>query len=153
MVELLNAIIKTGGTTAHQALYSSETLLEDYIDSEHGISCVVAEIDGQIVGFQSLEWPDPEWKGPDSLPENWGIIATFVRTGMTGSGIGAAMFLDTEMAAANSGIEAIDATIRADNIGGLKYYTKMGFVDYKTQQNVPLDDGTRVDRVSKKFTL
>lgn len=150
MTDLLNEIIEVGGTTAHQQPYTPAKMQADYIDAETGISCVLAEKDGRIVGFQSLEWP---YEGTDSLPENWAIIATFVKRGLTGSGIGKAMFLDTEMVAANSGVETIDATIRADNTGGLVYYEKMGFQDYKVTPDVPLDDGTLVDRISKRFDV
>jgi len=157
MANLINAIISSGGTTAHQKLYSVERMVKEYIDSANGISCVVAEFDGEIVGFQTLEWPyEEESELPDNwvtFPDNWAIIATFVRQGQTGRGIGRALFRDTRMAAANSAVETIDATIRADNTGGLIYYSRMGFVDYKTAKDVPLDDGILVDRISKRFDL
>lgn len=150
MVELLNDVISAGGTTAHETPYTIDTMVHDYIEPENGISCVVAEMDGAIVGFQSLEWP---YEGGREFPDNWAIIATFVKLRMAGSGIGAALFLDTEMVAANSGIETIDATIRSDNTGGLRYYEKMGFQDYDVLRSVPLADGTPVDRICKRFDI
>ena len=56
-------------------------------------------------------------------------------------------------ALAQYGREAINATIRADNAGGLAFYTKQGFVDYGVTPAVPLADGTPVDRVHKRFSL
>lgn len=153
MTDVLNEIIGTGGTTAHEKPYTPQQMIQDYIKAVDGISCVVAEIDGQLVGFQTTEWPDPDWDGPDPLPEDWAIIATFVKQGMTGAGIGAALFKATRTIADNAGAVTIDATIRADNTGGLRYYSKMGFVDYKLTANVPLTDGTPVNRVSKRFDL
>lgn len=150
MTELLNTIIDAGGTTAHETTYSTARMITDYIDSEDGISCVVAEENGEIVGFQSLEWPGD---GRDEFPQGWAIIATFVASGKAGMGIGKTMFLDTEMAAAHSGIDTIDAAIRSDNLGGLRYYSGLGFSDYKVSENVPLADGTKVDRISKRYDI
>jgi hypothetical protein len=48
---------------------------------------------------------------------------------------------------------AINATIRADNVGGLAFYSRLGFTDHGISRAVPLRDGTPVDRVSKRFIL
>lgn len=150
MVELLNSIIRAGGTTAHETLYLPAKMIQDYIAAERGISCIVALKKDQLVGFQSLAWPYPN---DDTLPAHWAIIATFVKSGMVGAGIGTTLFHATTAVAKSTGVIAIDATIRADNSGGLAYYTKMGFVDYRLSENVPLRDGTPVDRISKRFDL
>lgn len=47
----------------------------------------------------------------------------------------------------------MDATIRADNTGGLMYYSKMGFLDHSVTKGAPFDDGTLVDRRSKRYKL
>jgi RimJ/RimL family protein N-acetyltransferase len=150
MVEILNRIIQTGGTTAHEIAYTRQRMRADYIEARAGICCIVALRNGEIVGFQSLEWP---YEGGDDFHADWGIIATFVKSGLTCGGIGAALFQATRMVAAHSGVTAIDATIRADNAGGLRYYAKMGFVDYARQRDARLRDGTPVDRVRKRFDL
>ena len=51
------------------------------------------------------------------------------------------------------GLKALNATIRADNVSGLTYYGKMGFVDYKVDKAVALKDGQLVDRISKRYVL
>lgn len=153
MVEIINAIILTGDTTAHQNQLTRELMLSHYICSKNIISCMVAEIAEDIVGFQTLEFSDPNWEGPTQVPDNWGIIATFAKQGMTGAGIGSALFQKTRQAAKDAKLVAIDATIRADNTGGLKFYTKMGFVGYQVLRNVPLSDGVMVDRIRKCFDL
>ena len=150
MTELLNEIIAIGGTTAHEEPFDLDGMLYVYIIPGHHISTFVAELDGAIVGFQMLVWPNPA-EGP--MPENWGFIGSFVKVGITGQGIGRAMFAATCAAARAAGCKHIDATIRADNASGLRFYSAIGFVDYGIKRDVPLRDGRLVDRVRKRFDL
>jgi GNAT superfamily N-acetyltransferase len=98
------------------------------------------------MGFQIL-------LASDKLGSGWGDIGTFARRGSTTRGIGSALFAATRAAAIAAGLKAINATIRADNIGGLAFYARMGFVDYAVARAVPLADGTPVDRISRRFDL
>jgi len=154
MADLLNHIIAIGGTTAHQRPFDAARMQAHYIDDPQIIATTVAEIEGAVVGFQCLARPDPDHpEAPDRLPADWSYIATFVQIGRAGQGIGGALFGVTKAAASASGAVAIDATIRADNTGGLRYYDSMGFVDYAVLRDVPLRDGMRVDRIRKRFDL
>jgi len=56
-------------------------------------------------------------------------------------------------AAELEGVVALNATIRADNVGGLAFYSTLGFVDYAIERDVPLSCGALVDRVSKRHAL
>ncbi len=150
MVALLNAIIAKGGTTAHQQPFDHEKMRQHYVEAQLGISTHVAVVDDEVAGFQSLEYPDP---ARGAMPANWAMIASFVAEGMGGRGIGKALFAATVAAAQGTGIVTIDATIRADNESGLGYYTAMGFRDYDRLDAVPLADGTKVDRIRKRFDL
>jgi L-amino acid N-acyltransferase YncA len=150
MAELLNEIIAEGGTTAHEVPFDIAKMDRRYISRPELISCIVAEEYGEIVGFQALYWPS---ESTNEVPEGWAIIGTFTRLGRTGSGIGKALFAATRAAAKAAGVRTIDATIRADNAVGLIYYSRMGFSDYDRLAAVPLNDGTPVDRVRKRFDL
>ena len=150
LVRILNAIIAAGGTTAHQRPFTPARMLHHYIAPEGLICCFVAEREEQVAGFQCLLWPNDV---EDPFPKGWAIIATFVAIGQTGRGIGAALFSATQRAAEHAGVRTIDATIRADNIGGLGYYAKMGFKDYDLLTAIPLRDGTPVDRFRKRYDL
>jgi L-amino acid N-acyltransferase YncA len=150
MSALLNEIIAIGGTTAHQTPLNAEEMLHHYIAPDRHISTFVAEHDTQIVGFQMLVWPDPDI-GP--MPEGWGFIGSFVKVGQTGLGIGKRLFEATRGAAKAAGCRHIDATIRADNTSGLSYYARLGFVDYDVIRDVPLRDGTLVDRCRKRIDV
>ena len=150
MTELLNEIIAIGGTTAHEEPFDPDGMLYVYIIPDRHISTFVAELDGAIVGFQMLVWPNP---AQGLMPEYWGFIGSFVKVGITGQGIGRAMFAATCAAARAAGCKHIDATIRADNASGLRFYSAIGFVDYGIKRDVPLRDGRLVDRVRKRFDL
>ncbi len=150
MTDLLNEIIRIGGTTAHQRPFVENRMLHHYVAPEGLISCTIAEMKNNLAGFQCLLWPNDH---EDPLPAGWAIIATFAKPGLTGKGIGTELFNATMDAARNAGVRTIDATIRADNEGGLRYYAKMGFRDYDRLVGIPLRDGKKVDRVRKRFDI
>lgn len=150
MAELINVIIAIGGTTAYEEPFDAASMDAAYISLPQLVSCFVAEDDGEIVGFQGLMRSfDPE----DPLPDGWATIGTFARVGLTQRGVGGALFAATLKAAREAGIAVIDATIRADNAGGLAFYARQGFVDYDRLVGVPLKDGRPVDRVRKRFDV
>lgn len=148
MVTVLNEIIALGGTTAHQTPFDAAKMQSHYIAGAAVISCQVAEERGQVLGFQYLGWPDA-----GEMAQGWAIIASFVDGRAAGKGIGQRLFAATKTAAIQAGVTTIDATIRADNVAGLRYYGGLGFVDYDRLMAVPLRDGARVDRIRKRFDL
>lgn len=150
LVAIVNPIIIAGGTTAHQTPFDAQRMARHYIAPPQLVCCSVAELDGVVSGFQSLMWPDEEG---DSFPDGWAIIASFVAGHAAGNGIGRALFAATKTAALAAGVTTIDATIRADNLGGLAYYSRLGFEDYEVLSAVPLRDGGLVDRVRKRLDL
>jgi len=150
MAELINAIIAIGGTTAYEEPFDAAHMDAEYISLPQLVCCLVAEANGEIAGFQGLMRSfDPD----DPLPDNWATIGTFARVGLQRGGVGAALFARTVEAAKAAGVAVIDATIRADNAGGLAFYAGRGFVDYARLVGVPLKDGTPVDRVRKRFEI
>ncbi|MBW8842374.1 MAG: GNAT family N-acetyltransferase [Sphingomonadales bacterium] len=147
LADLLNEIIAAGGTTAYETPFTPEAFADAHIDGPGVITSMIAEDgDGQPMGFQIL-------LASDKLGSGWGDIGTFARRGSTTRGIGSALFAATKAAAIAAGLKAINATIRADNTGGLAFYARMGFVDYAVARAVPLADGTPVDRISRRYQL
>ena len=138
MCDVLNPLIEAGGTTAHRVPFDAERMVAECIAPPRLIACTVAEEEGVILGFQSVEWGDAY-----GIAANWAVIATFVRFGLSGRGIGTLLFAETKQAARAAGAVAIDATIRRENTGGLTYYSRLGFVDYRN------DDV----RISKRYDL
>jgi L-amino acid N-acyltransferase YncA len=152
LAELINAIIARGGTTALEEPYTPDALDRAYLTGPDVICCFVAvdRASGRLEGFQTL---GRDTDLPEGLPEDVGDIATFARVGGTQRGVGSALFAATRAEARRQGLSAINATIRADNLGGLAFYARQGFRDHAVRAAVPLKDGTPVDRVSKRFSL
>jgi L-amino acid N-acyltransferase YncA len=142
MADILNRIIAIGGTTAHETPKSVETVREGYISGPEVLSSVVAEDEGQLIGWQSVE----HWQGEAH-------IGTFVRPGIQARGVGVALFARTRLLIAARGMTAIVASIRADNVPGLAYYARIGFVDVAHEPDYALKDGRVVGRVHRRFDL
>jgi L-amino acid N-acyltransferase YncA len=149
LAALINEIIAIGGTTAIETPFTRASMDHEFVSGAHVISSIVAEESGQLLGFQVLLGSTEE----EPMPTGWGSIGTYARVGQTRGGVGRALFAETVKAARAAGVRTIDATIRADNTGGLAFYSRMGFADYDRRVGVPLKDGTRVDRVRKRFDL
>jgi len=150
MADLINVIIAAGGTTAYEDPFDATSMDAAYISLPQLVSCLIAEDGEQLAGFQGLMWSfDPD----DPLPDGWATIGTFARVGLTQRGVGGALFAATREAARTARVAVIDATIRADNTGGLAFYSRQGFVDYDRRLAVPLKDGTPVDRIRKRFDI
>jgi L-amino acid N-acyltransferase YncA len=147
MAILLNAIIEKGGTTALTRPVTGDDL-KSWMASEAARSAwhVAVKECGDVVGFQ---WISPH----PNLPPEAVDVATFVQIGQTGLGIGSSLFTATAKAAKALGYHWINATIRADNEGGLTYYQSRGFRDWHFDEGVRLDSGLTVNKISKRYDI
>jgi GNAT superfamily N-acetyltransferase len=145
---LINELIAAGGTTALEEPFDGERLARKYLTGPDVLCCFVAhdQHGSEPLGFQTLV-------REEGLPDRWGDIGTFARAGGTKRGIGSALFAATRDRAAQLGLVALNATIRADNAGGLAFYSKMGFEDYAVDRDMPLNSGKLVDRIRKCYML
>ncbi len=146
MADLLNEIIRIGGTTAFEDDVTADMLAGWYLNANPYACHVAVDSEGGIAGYQALERTDAYGPGI-------GEISTFARQTPKTPGTGTALFEATKRSARAAGLSAINAKIRADNVPGLAYYTKMGFQDHVVIPDVPLKDGTPVDRVLKRYPL
>lgn len=142
MTTILNRIVAIGGTTAHEVPKTKQQVSADYIDGPDVLSSVVAEGGGEVVGWQSVgRWRrDPH-------------IGSFVDPGVQAKGAGVAMFDLTCQRLRGQGMGYIISSIRADNMPGLAYYARLGFVDVKHDPDFALADGRIVGRVHRRFDL
>ena len=147
LAALLNAVIRAGGTTALENEFTPDALDAAYLTGPTVHCCHVAQdADGVLAAFQTLgRYP--------GLPDDIGDIATFADIARKQGGAGSALFVATKARARALGLAAINATIRADNAGGIAFYSKQGFADHGVTPAVPLKDGTPVDRVHQRFAL
>ncbi len=147
MATLLNAIIEKGGTTAKTQTVTGDGINEwmSFAPDESAWHVALDDAE-QVIGFQ---WISPHEK----LPAEACDVATFVQVGRTGLGIGSSLFSATSKAAKNLGYVWINATIRADNEGGLTYYQSRGFRTWTIDKDVKLDSGLIVDKISKRYDI
>lgn len=101
---------------------------------------------GQLKGVQ---WIEPR---PD-LPPGGVAVATVIQPGESDLAIGSALFEATKQAARALGYTHIHAITRADNAGGLAYYQSRGFEDFRRLPDCRLADGTRTDKIWKRYEL
>ena len=142
MTAILNRIIAIGGTTAHETPMTEHQLRTNYVDGPDVLSSVVAEVGGAVVGWQSVG----RWHGDPH-------IGSFVDPGVQAKGAGVAMFDLTCQRLRGLGVGYIIASIRADNVPGLVYYARIGFLDVGQDPDFALADGRIVGRVHRRFDL
>jgi len=147
MAALLNEIIEVGGTTALVRPVTGVDLSE-WMNSDPDRSAWHVALDDQekVIGFQ---WISPH----PNLPPEACDIASFVQIGRAGLGIGSALFSANAQAAKDLGYVWINATIRADNEGGLTYYQSRGFRDWAFDEDVELPNGLVVNKISKRYDV
>lgn len=141
LAALFNHTVRQGGTTAHEEELDAPTFKTHYFDDPVMVHTVLK--DDQPVGFQAVF----------ALPDNGLSIGSFTDQQNPVRGAGSVMFEATKAAAIAAGYTFINAKIRADNVPGLAYYTKMGFTDHAIDKDVPLADGTPMDRITKRLML
>jgi len=146
LCSILNKIIVIGGTTAIESTLSEAQFSEYFLTGDDCVGCMVAHNTDSLLGFQAL-------RVRSDLPDGWLDIATFARPNSTVKGVGIALFDATKQGLENSQCTFINARIRADNQVGLSYYSRIGFIDYAIDKDIPLKDGTLVDRISRQFKL
>ena len=141
-VAIVNHTITQGQSTAYEEHFTETSFADQYLD-EAEVSNVVLW-NGRAVSFQ----------GAFLVDEGIYSIGSFTDRQNPVRGAGSALFAKTSADCRAAGGTAILAKITSDNSGGLAFYSKMGFVD---DHIVPNDhtrpDGTRVDRVIKRFAL
>ena len=84
----------------------------------------VAEIKGQIIGFQSLD----KWAGYSDSFDHVGVIGTFILPEWRKRNIGQELSQYTFDFARNHNYEKIVIYVRATNAGAIAFYENLGFV-------------------------
>ena len=135
MSNILNEIINEGGLTLQNSITTPVDFKRDYFTNPFTLCNHVATQGTKIIGFQFLEWSDPNWSGVDKLPSDWGLIATYVSKNERGLGVGKQLFEATRLASNDKGMCSISATMNSTNKGAIGYYESLGFCEYLTFEN------------------
>ena len=135
MSNILNEIINEGGLTLQNSITTPVDFKRNYFTNPFSLCNHVATQGTKIIGFQFLEWSDPNWSGIDKLPSDWGLIATYVSKNVRGLGVGKQLFEATRLASNNKGMCSISATMNSTNKGAIGYYESLGFCEYFTFEN------------------
>ena len=131
MTDLLNEIIRAGGSTAMEVQLSEDELRYWFVSGPPVlISNVAIDDAGATIAFQAV-------LHDKNLPAGWGDIGTFVKLGSGQRGCGRGLFAATVRDAKKQAIATLNATIRSDNSGGLAFYQKLGFLPYDVKKGVP----------------
>lgn len=117
---------------------------EEVLAAESRVLILVAEVAGEVVGtVEIVLLPDP----PDHqilAPRRAAEIHTVVLDGHRGKGLGAALLMAAEKAAAERGVQVVYAGIFAPNKGAVRFYSSVGFGPRGTllskEQGVPSAD-------------
>ena len=141
-VAIVNHIIGLGGTTAYEEPFTNEGFLAHYLNEPPVTN--VALYDSRVVGFQAAF----------DVGNGLYSIGSFTDRQNPVRGAGKALFVKTLDDCRADGGEAILAKITSDNIGGLAYYSGLGFQDFEViKADLTRQDGTVVDRVIKRYPL
>ena len=135
MSNVLNDIIIEGGSTLHSHIFSAVEFEKYFFKNRFAICSHVAVQGNAIIGFQFLEWSDPNWSGIDKLPSNWGLIATYVSKTARRLGAGKKLFGATKSYANKIKMCSINATISSCNKGAITFYDSLGFYEYAQYEN------------------
>ena len=148
MSNILNEIINEGGLTLQNSITTPEEFKRNYFTNPLSLCNHVATQGTKIIGFQLLEWSDPNWSGIDKLPSDWGLIATYVAENVRGLGVGKQLFEATRLTSNDKGMRSISATMNSTNKGAIGYYESLGFCEYFTFENE-----YKQTCISKRFDL
>lgn len=131
LARVLGAIVDEGGRTAIEGHPSPAELDDWFVSGPHAVSCVVAELDGAVVGFQAVE-------RFHALPDGWADVGTFVSADARGLGVGRALLTASLAASDRAGVTRLRAVIRAVNVEAVAFYRAMGFSDAPAEADAGL---------------
>ncbi len=109
----------------------------------------VAEAEGHIVGFQTLE----PFAAFTTSMDHVGILGTQLAPEWRGRGVGLALWQASTTFAREHGYEKVLIYVRAGNAAALGFYRKLGFRDIGVARRQVCIDGVYEDEVFMECTL
>lgn len=139
---ILNDIIARGGSTAHEDPYDEKGFSQYYLHDPAAVNVVLSG--DRVVGFQAVF----------DVGEGVYSVGSFTDRRSPVRGAGVALFSKTKEDCRALGGQSIIAKITSDNVGGLAFYSKLGFEpDAVWPDEFTRKNGTTVDRIVKRYRL
>jgi L-amino acid N-acyltransferase YncA len=145
IVNVLNPLIRAGESTALDRVFTVEEE-QGFISAfpARGVFYVAERAnDGVITGFQNLE---PFATYTDAFA-HVGIMGTYVDPSGHRQGTGRLLFEATRLAAKDKGYEKFFEFVRADNVGALAFYKRLGFEVIGVAKRHAKIEGRYIDEV------
>jgi GNAT superfamily N-acetyltransferase len=122
VTEVINSVVKERKFTTFSKMSEKEG--RQYIKSiGHNETILIAELGGKIVGFQFFE----VFPGGTEANKHVGTMGIFLLKGYRERGIGPKLAERTFGWAKRKGFEKVVTWVFEDNVGGLRFYKRLGF--------------------------
>ena len=126
-----------------EAIATEEDLLRDGFGERPRFACLMAELDGAVVGFALYFHNYSTWRG------QWGLYLEdlFVRPAARGRGAGKALFVELARIAVDSKCGRFDWQVLDWNKPAIEFYARLGAVAKKEWLNMRLE-GAALERLA-----
>ncbi len=149
VLEVLNSVVQERKHSSFDRMLALEEERHFIASLGDRSDLLVAELDGRIVGFQSIE----PFATYTSAMDHVGIMGTFVHADFRGQGIGSQLAEASFKFAQEKGYEKAVIYVRASNEVAQKFYQKLGFVPKGTLEKQVKIDGKYDDEVFMEIFL
>jgi ribosomal protein S18 acetylase RimI-like enzyme len=149
VLEVLNSVVQEQEYSSFDRLLTLEEERHFIASLGERSSLLVAEFEGRIVGFQSIE----PFATYTSAMDHVGVMGTFVHADFRGQGVGSQLAEASFKFAQEKGYEKAVIYVRSSNEVAQRFYQKLGFVPKGTLEKQVKIDGEYDDVVFMEMFL
>jgi ribosomal protein S18 acetylase RimI-like enzyme len=149
VLEVLNSVVQERKHSSFDRTLTVEEERQFIASLGERSGLFVAELDGRIVGFQTIE----PFATYTSAMDHVGIMGTLVRAGFRGQGIGRQLAEASFKFAQEKGYEKAVIYVRASNKAAQEFYQELGFMPKGTLEKQVKIDGEYDDEVFMEMFL
>jgi GNAT superfamily N-acetyltransferase len=150
VLEVLNSVVRERKYSSFAKILAVEEERQFIASLGERSGLFVAELDGRIIGFQTIE-PFATYNTPSM--DHVGIMGTFVHADFRGQGIGRQLAEASLQFAQEKGYEKVVIYVRASNKAAQEFYQKRGFVPKGTLEKQVKIDGEYDDEIFMEMFL
>jgi ribosomal protein S18 acetylase RimI-like enzyme len=150
VLEVLNSVVRERRYSAFDRILTVEEERQFIASLGERGGLFVAELDGHIIGFQTIE---PFATYNTSAMDHVGIMGTFVHADFRGRGVGRQLAEASFKFAQEKGYEKAVIYVRASNEAAQEFYKKLGFVPKGTLEKQVKIGGEYDDQVFMEMFL